>query len=472
MAKVKNELVTIELDKFSIEQLPELQNKKKEVAEKLSEFNYVEIVDHASYDEAKKSRTGIRSIRTELQKEQKDVDKKIKDFVLSPVKNAYTLIIDEVIPVEDKQQAEVSRWENIKETERLAKVRAEEERVAKIRETVVNFENECNAIVGTTTIENVKLNKEQLDFMFNSNFDFMEFQQLFEMAKARVQASFDLKCGDIQEKEDQRLENERIKAEQVEQKRVFDIKEKISAYKNKWLIKLSDLTFEESKNAQKEFSEEKALDCYEYQEDYLIVRTRIKDIFETTIKNLKTLEENRLEMERFQKEKAEFEAKLEESKFQERCKQIIDLGFVLNETNIAYQKGLHYLNLEDIKLANEYMWLRELEDAKNVKNFSEIITVENYTEEVEFVDANTKSMHLDAEIAYKNLPTTDYNTTKEVFEKIAGRMIEAIKEQTWDSLWEEFKTSEIYTSSKNQEEILDNYIKWLEFNYNAPTKKE
>lgn len=370
MAKVKNELVIIELDKFSIEQLPELQNKKKEVAKKLSEFNYVEIVDTATYDEAKKSRTGVRSIRTELQKEQKDVDKKIKDFVLGPVKNAYTLIIDEVIPVEDKQQAEVSRWENIKETERLAKVRAEEERVAKIREAVVNFENECNAIVGTTTIENVKLNKEQLDFMFNSNFDFMEFQQLFEMAKARVQASFDLKCGDIQEKEDQRLENERIKAEQIEQKRVFDIKEKVSAWKTNWLTKLSTLTFEESKNVEKEFSEEKALDCQEYQEDYAWSRSEIFILIDLKILELQSKEDNRLKMEAFKKEKAEFEEKQKESKFQERCKQIIDLGFVLDKGNKYYEKGKYLLSVDNIKTHSSDLWERELDYARNVENFN------------------------------------------------------------------------------------------------------
>jgi len=50
-------------------------------------------------------------------------------------------------------------------------------------------------------------------------------------------------------------------------------------------------------------------------------------------------------------------------------------------------------------------------------------------------------------------------------------IINSTQEVEFEETWEEFKTSEIYKKSKYQEEILDNYIKWLEFNYNAPTRK-
>ncbi len=90
MAKQQN---LIKLDEFNIQQLPELQNKKQEIAEKLNEFKYVEIVDNTTYEGAKKSRTGARTLRTSLQKEQKDVEKKIKDYILVPVKNALKIII-------------------------------------------------------------------------------------------------------------------------------------------------------------------------------------------------------------------------------------------------------------------------------------------------------------------------------------------------------------------------------------------
>lgn len=424
MAKVKNELQVIELDKFDISQLPELQNKKEEVAKRLKEFKYVAIVDTATYEEAKKSRTGARSIRTELQTEQKNVNKKIKDFVLEPVKNAYTELIAEVVPVEDKQQEEVSRWEDIKEQERLVKVRAEEERVAKIREAVVNFENECNSIVKGTIVENIKANKEQLGFMFDSNFDFMEFKQLFEMAKHRVQASFDEKCGEIQKQEEQRLENERIKTEQLEQKRVFDIKEKFSNWKNSWLTKLSTLTFEESKTVQKEFSEELALDCQEYQEAYSIARAEIQSLVERTIKHLdfvenqrieneKNIEENRLKMEAFQKEKAEFEAKKKAQEEEDERKK--DLETKVDET-VQEVEGMVMFKDGVVKVP------KEAEEIMNT--FIKTKNIPNLCKDVEF-------------------------------------------EQTWDNIYSLFKDQ---TQLKKNLSINDFFV-WLEDNYNVPTKK-
>jgi len=212
----KKELAVINLNQFSIQQLPELQNKKEEVAEKLSAFKYVEITDNTSYEEAKKIRTGVRTLRTDLQKEQKAVDKKIKDFVLGPVKDAYEGIINEVIPVENKQQEEVTRWEDIKEQERLEKQRIEQERISNIKNHISEFEKTAYLIIESSTIENVNENKLTLDKMVNSEFDFQEFLVEFEQAKVRVQYCWDSKCGEIQEKENQRLENERLAKEKAE----------------------------------------------------------------------------------------------------------------------------------------------------------------------------------------------------------------------------------------------------------------
>lgn len=212
----KKELAVINLDQFSIQQLPELQNKKEEVAEKLSAFKYVEITDNTSYEEAKKVRTGVRTLRTDLQKEQKAVDKKIKDFVLGPVKDAYEGIINEVLPVENKQQEEVTRWEDIKEQERLEKQRIEQERIGNIKNYISEFEQKAYEIIESSTIENVNENKNILDELVNTKFDFQEFLVAFEQAKVRVQYRFDVKCGEIQEKENQRLENERLAKEKAE----------------------------------------------------------------------------------------------------------------------------------------------------------------------------------------------------------------------------------------------------------------
>lgn len=212
----KKELAVINLDQFSIQQLPELKNKKEEVAQKLSTFKYVKITDNASYEESKKVRTGVRTVRTDLQKEQKAVDKKIKDFILGPVKDAYEEIINEVLTIENMQQEEVTRWEDIKEKERLEKQRIEQERISKIKNYIEEFEQKAYEIIDSSTIENVNENKSVLDEMVNSEFDFQEFLVAFEQAKVRVQYRFDSKCSEIQEKENQRLENERLAKEKAE----------------------------------------------------------------------------------------------------------------------------------------------------------------------------------------------------------------------------------------------------------------
>ena len=86
MAKAqKQELAVIDFTQFSVAQLPELKGKKEEIASIIEANPIVEIVDNATYESAKKSRTAVKTLRTGLEKEQKDVKKKIKEHVLDVV---------------------------------------------------------------------------------------------------------------------------------------------------------------------------------------------------------------------------------------------------------------------------------------------------------------------------------------------------------------------------------------------------
>ena len=58
-AKKKNEVAIFDVKKFSIAQLPELQNKKEEIAAIIEANPIVEIVDTETYEQAKKSRTAV-----------------------------------------------------------------------------------------------------------------------------------------------------------------------------------------------------------------------------------------------------------------------------------------------------------------------------------------------------------------------------------------------------------------------------
>jgi hypothetical protein len=62
-----------------------------------------------------------------------------------------------------------------------------------------------------------------LDALVNAEFDCEEYDIMFEQSRDRIQASWDAKCGDIQEKEEQRLRNEQLEKENIEAKRISDL---------------------------------------------------------------------------------------------------------------------------------------------------------------------------------------------------------------------------------------------------------
>lgn len=329
MAKETKKTQLIELDKFNINQLPELQNKKEEVAAKLKEFEYIEITDNTSYEKAKKSRTGVRTIRTDLQKEQKNVDKKIKDFILNPVKEAYNSLIETVTPIEDKQQSEVTRWEDIKEEERKEKERIEEARKQKHRDNIDLFFNHNKKLIDELTFD--KLPHELIYKIEDQEFtmeSFEEFDDVFESKIDFLKIQLAEKANSLQEKENIRLENQRIKKEREESERKEKIKNSIDYYYNNWQDLFSKMKFEEIDFINKKFNSEKALDCQEFQEDYAQKRANLVRMLEAKSIFLTQAEEQRLAQEKLDKEKAEIEEakkKLESEKEKlEEEKQILE----------------------------------------------------------------------------------------------------------------------------------------------------
>ena len=91
--KKNNEIQIFEIEKFSIAQLPELQGKKEEIKTIIDANPIVEIIDNETYEQAKKSRTAVRTLRTGIEREQKDVKKKIKDTILDAVDTEYDTLV-------------------------------------------------------------------------------------------------------------------------------------------------------------------------------------------------------------------------------------------------------------------------------------------------------------------------------------------------------------------------------------------
>ena len=212
----------LQLEDLKVSNLPELQGWKEKQQKLVEENPYVEIVDNKSYEVACKSRTALLKGRTELEKQDKLIASKLTSF-RKEVKQETDNLIAITLPYEEKQQSEVKRFEEIKAAEKAEEKRIEQLRVDTIKSKINNFETASYGVIQDTTIENVDLHKSMLDAFANADFDYEEFDILFEQARARIQTSWDLKCSDIQEKEAQRVENERLQKEAEQARRISEL---------------------------------------------------------------------------------------------------------------------------------------------------------------------------------------------------------------------------------------------------------
>lgn len=167
-------------------------------------------------------------------------------------------LIDINKELEDKVDVKIKAEEQRKKAEKELEAQAEENRINTIKERIDTFETDSYKIIQSTTFDDVELNKTMLDALANTEFDFEEYDILFEQAKARVQASWDSKCIDVKQREEQRLENERMKQEifqvrvnrfkelgfVVDENDVFRSEELSHTYTKSELINIDSATFE------------------------------------------------------------------------------------------------------------------------------------------------------------------------------------------------------------------------------------
>lgn len=205
----------LKLDDLNASNLPELQGFKQKQEELVKECPFVEITDNASYEIAKKHRTALLKGRTALESQDKLIASKLSNF-RKDVKTIIDGLVAITLEHENKQQDEVKRFEQIKENERLEREKKEQDRIDGIKSTISELETEGLTIIQKSNFENLKENKSLLDKLVNIDFDFEEFEILFDQVRQRLQNQFDSKCAEIQEKESQRLENERLQKEKAE----------------------------------------------------------------------------------------------------------------------------------------------------------------------------------------------------------------------------------------------------------------
>ncbi len=477
MAKQEQNL--IKLDEFNIQQLPELQNKKQEVSAKLEQFKYVEIKDNTTYEEAKKSRTGARTLRTDLQKEQKAVEKKIKDNVLVPVKNAYDELIDSVLPIENKQQDEVSRWEDIKEQERLEKALLEIKRVEGIKAKIKEFGDVWEQAFSLMKYENIK---ECID-TFQESVEVIdvkeleEFEILFTDKVDDLRFKLDSRITLLTTEEELRLERERLAQIQAEHNRVNAIKTKIDSWEKNWLYVINNLEFRNISVTQNEFETQTALDCQELQSEYAEKRNQIQELLSAKVSQLKEAEEQRIERENFLKEKAEFEEKM---RLEEQKKKEAEANAQPKKELTEEEKKYFSSRAEEPIKADGYSTSEETQEEFEKNNNLEkgIPWYETTSKEVEEKFNKLAEEKLPKEIDFvehlleqEDTPIIDSRVfsdqSKTIFQDLSKKVV---LEETWESIKELFIKD---SDHKNNISDIDAYFvfEWLSENYNVPTKK-
>lgn len=412
-----NKVAVIDFTKFDIQQLPELQGKKEEIKKVIKENPVVKVTDNASYELAKKSRTAVKTLRTSLEKEKKEVNDRIKKSVLEVVANEYDSLIADVKNDENARQEEVSAWEEKKEQERLEKLRLEELRVKNIKDAIQAFKEGWEETISRMLFEGIGSAKQ----LFNNTvaeFDrekLAEFEVLFDDAVSHLTALLNARVETLTEQENIRIAQIELAKERERQR----------------------LEAERIANEQK------------------IERERIE------ADQKRVAEEQRIAQENFLKEKKEFEKKQLKARTETRIKQLTDLG--IHEDVIYDELGSgQWRNHKALsETCTDEMWVKHLEWTKQqieIRNKKqEIVTPTLLTEEDAFKpNESAKEEWHEADVDPKGVKTE----TPIIFD--------ALTEETWESIEVEFQ--DYY--KKKMILVPPGIFKWLSENFNVPTRKQ
>lgn len=327
MAKARKEeksteLAVIDLDQIDVNKLPELANFKERGQQLVKECVFVEIKDNASYELAKKNRTALRTFRTDVEKSDKAIKSKLNNFK-TRVGEVSASLIAITEPSEKTQQAEVDRYEAIKEQERLEKLRLEQERIDGIKKRIGEFRQNWEDLISVLKFDGIEVCKQNFE---NSVSDYdreslQEYEVLFDDSVAYLHNLLEARIKTLTEQEEIRLEQVRL-AEEREKQRIEN--ERIAE--------------EQRKERERIEAEQKA-----------------------------EAEKIRLAKEQFEKEKKEFEEKQAEAKFQERKKCLVDedywMIYLISECGesekVAKGKLLNYTDSEFEDFKNALLKVKE-----------------------------------------------------------------------------------------------------------------
>jgi hypothetical protein len=213
---MKNEIINLE--NLTTNSLPELKGWREKQEQIVKDNPFISIEDSKSYEEAKKRRTNLVSARTTIEGQDKLIASKLSKF-----RKEVKAVSDELIiitkPLEEKQQAEVKRYEAIKEQEKAEKELLESKRIESIKSKLDELENASLSIVQKLIFDNIEISRNNLDDVFKIDFDFEEFITLLDMLENRQKGIFENRVSELLEKEVFRKNQEKLEEQLKESKR-------------------------------------------------------------------------------------------------------------------------------------------------------------------------------------------------------------------------------------------------------------
>lgn len=208
---------TFELETIEVSMLPELQGWKEKQEAIVKENPFVSIIDNKSYEEAKKARTTLVSARTTIEKQDKLIASKLKD-VRTKAGSLSLELVNITLPHEEKQQEEVKRYESIKEIERAAKEKADQERKDLIVSKIDAFYLASKSVIESMTFDKIEVFKTdfQNELEKTDVAQFEEFELQFASKVQLLKQQLEDKIIVLTEKEDQRIAHEKLAKERAD----------------------------------------------------------------------------------------------------------------------------------------------------------------------------------------------------------------------------------------------------------------
>jgi len=320
MAK-KQELAVIDFTQFSVAQLPELKGKKEEIASVIEANPIVEIVDNATYESAKKSRTAVRTLRTSLESEQKTVKKKIKECVLDVVDKEYDTLVLGVKSAEQSRQEPIDVWEEKKEQEK-EKAIAEQERIDGIKTKISDYVASWKEAFGFMVFGSIKEVSDNFSES-NTNFDktsLQEFDVLFDREVSTLTELLENKISTLEEQEQIRVDNLLIQEKNTEQSLIQE-------WQRTWNANIDTLSVSDITDVKSVLVKSKLADLKHYVSGYEEIFASTEKRLNSQIEFVSKAEEQRIAQEKLDQEKKDFEEKQADAKFKERKNILFDEGY-------------------------------------------------------------------------------------------------------------------------------------------------